>query len=88
MMLDTEHTERVEAELDRIIEKRAREARDAAAVEELWKQSEREHRGRRRRENRAAWYEFEMLLVHNHRKLSEDHEKRARALLELGEGAA
>ncbi len=75
-------------ELDRLSERAASEAaaseaantsRDAANErEELWKNSERRDR-ERRRENRAAWYEFEMLLADNHRQLCEEHEERARA---------
>ncbi len=45
----------VEKQLDRIIEKRAREAGDAARVEELWKESTRAHREMRRQENLEAW---------------------------------
>ncbi len=71
-------------ELDLLIERAASEAantsRDAANErEELWKNSERRQREKRRRENRAAWYEFEMLLADNHRQLCEEHEERARA---------
>jgi hypothetical protein len=50
----------------------------------MWRESERTHREKRRRENRAAWYEFELLLADNHRQLSEEHAARARALLGAG----
>ncbi len=46
--MDPEAVERVEAELDAFVERRAREAKDAAKVEELWVKSEREHREKRR----------------------------------------
>ncbi len=55
MELDVAAAERVESELDRIIEKRAREAKDAQAIEKAWKESERRHRKRRREQNREAW---------------------------------
>jgi Mg-chelatase subunit ChlI len=53
--LDVEAVERVEAELDRIVERRAALARDTERVEELWKDSTRAHRERRQEANREAW---------------------------------
>lgn len=38
--MDPEAVERVEAELDSFIERRARQAKDVAKVEELWAESE------------------------------------------------
>jgi broad specificity polyphosphatase/5'/3'-nucleotidase SurE len=80
--------EAVEMQLDRIIEKRAREARDANAIEELWKQSERAHRDRRREENREAWHSYEMHMCKLHASLSEEHRVKALTFLKQGEGAA
>ncbi len=53
--MDTEAVERVEAELDRLVEKRAREARDAERVEETWAASVRLHHARQQETNREAW---------------------------------
>ncbi len=58
--LRPEQREWLEAEIDRIIEKRATERRDANRVEELWKESVRKVNGRHREENRALWYGYHM----------------------------
>ncbi|MGH3089786.1 MAG: hypothetical protein ACRDSJ_21110 [Rubrobacteraceae bacterium] len=79
---EAERVEQIESELDRIMEKRARERRDASNVEELWKESARRHNERRRKENGAAWYEHHMTLSDVHRELSAEHERRALKLLE------
>jgi len=86
--LDVEAVEAVEAELDRLVSRRAVEARDAELVEELWKQSERAHRDRRREENREAWHSYEMHMCKLHASLSEEHRVKALTFLKQGEGAA
>ncbi len=58
--LDTEAVERVEAELDGLVERRAVEARDAERVEEMWASSIRLHHARRREENAAAWRAYHL----------------------------
>lgn len=75
--------EQASASIDALIECRAaaRDNANAASLEEMYAASVRRHREKIRRENAARWYEFEMLLAENHRKLSEEHEARARALL-------
>ncbi len=87
--MDLRDIERVESELDRFIEHRAREARDAEEVEELWAESERQHRQRRHQENRLAWVEFHLTqaacLERTAACLAAKHRSRAEALLE-GEG--
>lgn len=82
--MDAARTEAIESEIDRIIERRAREREDASRVEELWKDSTRVHNERRRRENGAAWYDYHMTLSYIHRQLSEEHEAEALKLLETG----
>jgi len=85
---DAETGEAVEKELDAFIERRARDAREAgkagkdAAIEEVWKASERRDTERRRRRNAALWYEFHMRLADAHATVSRDHERKALALLE------
>jgi hypothetical protein len=76
----------VEMQLDRIIEKRAREAGDAARVSELWAEQERADRDRRREEHAAAWHSFHRHMQELHATLSEEHRGKAEAL--LGEGAS
>lgn len=72
--------------IDALIEHRATQRKNANALEEMYAESTRRHRERIRRQNRAAWAEFEMCLAENHRQLSEEHEARARALLEESPG--
>jgi len=47
----------VEAELDRLIERRSAKEPDPDEREELWQQSVRAYNARRSDENREAWYE-------------------------------
>jgi len=49
----------VEAELDRLIERRSAKEPDPDEREELWQQSVRAHSRRIQEENRAAWCERE-----------------------------
>ena len=82
--LDYDAAERVEAELDSFIEKRAREKEDANRVEELWTASEARHRERRRRENQEAWHGFHCHMERLHSALSAEHRERAEALAGRG----
>ncbi len=74
--------------VEQVARTRRQDSRDEATAEtRAAKLNERQRRQRIRQENAAAWYEFEMLLAENHRKLSEEHEARALALLgEAGDG--
>ena len=77
-------------ELDRLSERAASEAatseaantsRDAANErEELWKNSERCQREKRREEHRLAWYSHEMHMCELHSSLAEEHRAKALAL--------
>lgn len=80
--MDPEAVERVEAELDSFIERRARQAKDVAKVEELWAESEARERARRREENRTLWIEFHSRLSYSHARISTEHEAKVQALLE------
>lgn len=81
---EAEKTEALEAEIDRIIERRARERDDANVSEELWKASARVHNDRRRKENGAAWYDFHMSMREVHSRLAGEHEAKALSLLGAG----
>lgn len=87
-LFDTDHLERVESELDRIVEKRAREARDAERVEELWAESARRDRERRREENREAWRSFHAHMQALHAGLASEHQEKAAKLDVGGEAMA
>lgn len=67
-------------EIDALIERRARERGKANALEALRKESERAHRERERRENRALWFEFFCRQADSHRGLAESYAARAEAL--------
>jgi hypothetical protein len=82
--MDAARTEVIESEIDRIIERRAGEARDAGRVEELWRDSTRLHNERRRKENGAAWYDHHLRMHEVHARLASEHEAKALSLLEAG----
>ena len=86
--MDPAHVEKVEAELDSFIERRARERADANKVDELWAESDRRERVRGREENREAWRGFHAHMQALHAGLSEEHKIMADALAEEepGEG--
>lgn len=75
----------VDAELDRLVEKRAR-AGDAEALQMLWTGSVRRHKEAIRRRNRAAWYGWHMHQAERHRRTLEEliahHETQAARLCE------
>lgn len=50
--------------------------------EELWQESVRRDRGRRRREIRAEWFAFFSRMAESHARLAEDYERRAEELCE------
>ena len=82
----TEAKPGVDAELDRLIEKRAKGAKKAAAEEMMWKDSVRHHHDAIRRRNQAAWYAHHMDQAERLRRTLEPliafHEERAQQLLE------
>jgi hypothetical protein len=73
-------TEAVEAELDAFIFRRSRQDRAEREREEMYEASVRRDRERRREENQAAWYDFEMHMSELHASLSEEHRAKAQAL--------
>ena len=77
-----------EAELDRFIERRAREAGEAELIEVAWAESVRFHHARQRETNREAWCDFHRHMERLHASLSEEHRAKALNFLdERGEGA-
>lgn len=81
---EAERAEKLEAELDRIIERRAREARDEGRIEELWKDSVRREAMKRREINRRLWIRHFEALTSVLRRRAEEFEEEARTLLEDG----
>ncbi len=87
-VFDTAPGERVEAELERFIEKRSRDRTKENALEEAWVASERRHLQKRREENAALWRSFHLgqaeRLEQTAAALAASHRQRA---AELGGGA-
>jgi hypothetical protein len=82
------HTEQIEAEFDRLIEKR--HDRRVADGEEnrqesfarWWRESEEKYDERLRRQFNAERYRFEMDLCEIHERLAHEHEEKALRVLE------
>ena len=85
--MEVAHGRMVEAELNRLIEKRSSREPDPDEREELWKESVRRYNARRREENRLAWCDYFSHLAGALRARAEEYDHRARTLLEdRGEG--
>jgi hypothetical protein len=71
--VDVARADTVDAELDRLISKRASQDRrpDEDEHEELWKASVRAYTARRREEMRAAWQEYHQGQAARHRTVLE-----------------
>jgi hypothetical protein len=69
--LDVMRGEIVEAELDRLIERRSSKEPDPDEREELWKESVRAYTARRSEEMRAAWCEYHQGQAARHRSVLE-----------------
>jgi hypothetical protein len=69
--MDIAHSETVEADLNRLIEKRSLREPDPDEREELWKESVRRYNARRREEMRVAWCEYHQGQVARHRAVLE-----------------
>jgi type II secretory ATPase GspE/PulE/Tfp pilus assembly ATPase PilB-like protein len=86
--------ETVDAELDRLISRRAQQDRrpDPDEQEELWKASVRRYNARREEEMRAAWCEYHQGQAARHRAVLEAlisrHETQAARLMGIQGGAA
>ena len=74
----------VDAELDRLIERRAKAAKKENLEEMMWKASVRRHHEGVRRRNRAAWFSYFCGQARAHAALAADYERRAEALCEEG----
>ncbi len=84
---DVVRGEKLEAELNAMIEKRALKASgEQQFIEDAWAESARVHQRRTRERNRWEWIRFFERMAENHARMSEDYGRRASAL--LGEGRA
>jgi hypothetical protein len=88
-LVDVARADTIDAEVDRLICKRASQDRrlDPDEQEELWKESVRRYNARRQEENRLAWRDYFGRLAARVRSRAEEYRHRAQALLEdRGEG--
>ena len=69
--MDIAREEIVEADLDRLIERRSSRKMDPDEREELWKESVRAYTARKREEMRAAWQEYHQGQAARHRAVLE-----------------
>ena len=81
--------EAVEAELDRLIERRSRQ-KDPEEESKAWQESVRRYNARRREENRLAWCDYFERLSACLRARAEEYDQRAQTLMETDQpkGAA
>ena len=89
--MDLARDERIEKELDAMIERRSRKGEvDRDENEELWKESVKRYNARRREENRLAWQNYFSRLAGSLRARAEEYDHRAQALMETDQpkGAA
>jgi hypothetical protein len=86
--VDLARSEGVEAELNRLVEKRSSREMDPDEREELWKESVRAYTARRREEMRAEWCEHHQGQAVRLRAVLEeliaDHEEQAEKYLPKG----
>ena len=73
---------RAEADLKRLVERRARAAAEQQAEEEAWRESTRRHSAKLRRQHRAEWFAFYSRLSESLRRSAEHFEAKAQRLLE------
>jgi hypothetical protein len=86
--VDVVRADTVDAELDRLIERRSRQ-KNPDEESELWQESVRRYNARRREENRLAWCDYFERLAACLRTRAEEYDHRARKLMEdESEGAA
>jgi Holliday junction resolvase-like predicted endonuclease len=91
LLNEVARVEKLEAELNAMIERRAlRASGEQDVIEQFWRESSRRVEARTRRENRARWHAFHLDQAERIRRtmaaLISEHEAKASALLE-GEGA-
>ena len=83
---DISNGEAVEADLNRLIERRSRQ-RDADEQEELWRESVRRYNDRKQEQLRNEWCEYHQGQAARHRAVLESliarHEEEAAKLMEI-----
>ncbi len=77
----------VDAEIDRLISRRASQDRGPTADEqqEMWKASVRRHNAKTRERNRWEWVRFFDRMAASHARISEGYRERAERLMDTDE---
>ena len=81
--MDISQGEKVEGELDILIERRENERRKTEGhrpSEEMWAESERVYFARRQEENRTAWCDYHRRLQALHQGLADEHDAELKKL--------
>jgi hypothetical protein len=86
--MDVARRDTVDAELNRLIEKRSSRETDPDERDELWKASVAAYNARRREENRLAWCEYFSRLAGSLRARAEEYDQRAALLTNTEEKAS
>lgn len=73
--------EQASAQIDVLIERKAQEREKVNDLEDMWRESERRHNERLRREYAAAWYAHEVHMQELHTQLAQEHAAKAQQLL-------
>jgi len=82
LVLDFRSGEMVEAELNRLMEKRSTREMDPDEQEELWKASVRRYNARRREANRIAWCDYYRRIAASLQARASEYFERAQRLEE------
>jgi hypothetical protein len=80
MNVSTWSEEAAQNQIDRTIERRARDVDARAEREAIWRESLERFQNARHRRMVAEWFAFYCRMADRHRKLSESYEQRAEAL--------
>ncbi len=86
--MDIESVSRAEADLDRFIERRAKEAKKWEAerdTEAMWVESTRRYNALRREQLRWEWIRYYDAIATSLRKRAEEYDEKAAQLLEDGQ---
>ena len=69
--------DRANGEIDKFIDKRAQQRKEARDAEQVWKKSVRDYHAKQRETNRQAWIEHYLAMSESHQKLADEYEDKA-----------
>ena len=80
-LVDIAHSEKIEKELDVLIERRSRKETDPEEEHELWRESVRRYSARKQEELRAEWHGYFCRLAGTLRARAKEYDQRAETLI-------